>query len=158
MKSNQQIIAALNDLLSDELTATLQYMVHSEMCKHWGYEKLHEEIEKKAIDEMRHAEWHIGRILFLEGIPVVSNLKTVNVASNLIDIIKNDEQAEAEAIIAYNKAIALAGELEDESTADSLVDILHDEEGHLDWAEKQLAQVEQMGFENYIAQQLVEGE
>jgi bacterioferritin len=158
MKSNEELIAALNDLLSDELTAVLQYTVHSEMCKHWGYAKLHEEIERKAIDEMKHAEFHIERILFLEGKPIVTNLKTVNIASNMMDIIRFDGDAEAEAIRAYNSAIALAGELGDESTADSLVNILHDEEGHLDWAEVQSAQVNQMGLENYLAQQLAEEE
>ncbi len=154
MKGNDKLIEVLNDLLADELTAINQYMVHSEMCKHWGYKKLHEDIEKKAIDEMRHAEWHIERILFLEGVPVVSKLKQVNVGPDIMSIVANDEKAEADAIVAYNSAIALAGELGDEATADSLVDILHDEEGHLDWAEKQRAQVNQMGLENYLAMQL----
>lgn len=158
MKSNEKLIAALNDLLSDELTAVLQYMVHSEMCKHWGYTKLHEEIERKAIDEMKHAEFHIERILFLEGQPIVTNLKTVNIASDMMDIIRFDGDAEAEAIRAYNSAIALAGELGDESTADSLVNILHDEERHLEWAEVQSTQVDQMGLETYLAQQLGEEE
>jgi bacterioferritin len=156
MKSNEKIIAVLNDLLSDELTAVMQYMVHSEMCKHWGYTKLHGEIERKAIDEMKHAEFHIERILFLEGKPVVTNLKTVNIASDMMDIIKFDGEAESAAIRAYNSAIALASELGDESTADSLVSILREEEGHLEWAEIQSAQVDQMGLENYLAQQLGE--
>ncbi|NIM96483.1 MAG: bacterioferritin [Anaerolineales bacterium] len=158
MKGNEKLIDTLNDLLSDELTAINQYMVHSEMCKHWGYDRMHEDIEKKAIDEMRHAEWHIQRILFLEGKPIVSSLKQISIGKSVPEIIQNDLDAEAGAILAYNNAIALASELGDESTADQLVTILEEEEGHLDWAEKQQAQIEQMGLENYLSQQLDEDE
>jgi bacterioferritin len=156
MKGNEKLIEALNDLLADELTAINQYMVHSEMCKHWGYDGLHEDIEKKAVDEMHHAEWHIQRILFLEGKPVVSNLKQIMIGKTVPEIVENDRKAEAEAILAYNKAVALAADLGDESTADQLVSILEEEEGHLDWAEKQQAQIAQMGLENYLAQQITE--
>lgn len=158
MKGNEKLIEVLNDLLADELSAINQYMVHSEMCHHWGYQKLHEEIEKKAIDEMRHAEWHIERILFLEGKPIVTNLKEIKIGSDVPAIIKNDEDAEAGAIIAYNKGIALASDLGDESTAAGLGDILADEEGHLHWAEKQQIQIEQMGLENYLVMQIEEEE
>lgn len=154
MKGDEKLIAVLNDLLADELSAINQYMVHSEMCKHWGYHNLHEDIEKKAIDEMHHAEWHIERILFLEGIPIVSKLKEIKIGPDIMGIVVNDEEAEAGAIKAYNDAIALAAELGDEATADSLVNILHDEERHLDWAEKQRAQIDQMGLENYLAMQV----
>lgn len=156
MKGDDKLIAVLNDLLADELSAINQYMVHSEMCHHWGYTKLHEDIEKKAIDEMRHAEWHIERILFLEGTPIVTNLKEIKIGSDVPAIIKNDGAAEAGAIIAYNKGIAVASELGDESTAAGLGDILADEEGHLHWAEKQQVQIDQMGLENYLAMQMEE--
>ena len=156
MKGHEKVIEALNDLLSDELTAINQYMVHSEMCKDWGFDRLHELIEKRAIDEMRHAEAHIGRILFLEGQPVVSRYKEILIGSTVAEMIKNDELAELDAIKAYNDAIALARELGDEGTAELLVNILQDEEDHLDWAEEQQDQIEQMGLENYLAQQVEE--
>lgn len=156
MKGVAKLIEGLNDLLSDELTAISQYMVHSEMCDQWGYAALHGAIEKRAFDEMHHAESLIGRILFLEGLPVVSNLKQMHIGPTVPEMIKNDEMAELGAIQAYNKAIALAGELGDEASADFLVEILHQEEDHLDWAEKQHAQIGQMGLENYLAQQIGE--
>lgn len=151
MKGKDELLAALNDLLSDELTAINQYIVHSEMCAHWGYDALHEAIEKRAIEEMRHAEYHISRILFLEGTPNVSTYKKMTIGKSVEEMIRNDMAAEVEAIEAYNRVVALAGDLEDEATADDLVEILHDEERHLDWLEKQLAQIEQMGVENYLA-------
>src|SRR5574339_836578 len=98
MKGNDKIIALLNDLLADELTAINQYMVHSEMCANWGYKKLHEAAEKRAIEEMKHAEKLIGRILFLEGQPTVSNLKKISIASSVESQLKHDLEAEAEAI------------------------------------------------------------
>lgn len=156
MKGVAKLIEGLNDLLSDELTAISQYMVHSEMCDQWGYAALHGSIEKRAFDEMHHAESIIGRILFLEGLPVVSNLKQMHIGATVPEMIKNDEMAELGAIQAYNKAIALAGEWGDEASADFLVEILHQEEDHLDWAEKQHAQIGQMGLENYLAQQIGE--
>lgn len=151
MKRDAKLIAALNDLLSDELTAVNQYMVHSEMCAHWGYHELHEMIEKRAIDEMKHCEQHISRILFLEGTPDVTNYKQITVGQDVKAMITNDTALELQAVKAYNEVIALAGELGDEATADYLVVILHDEEGHVDWGEKQLAQIDQMGIENYLA-------
>ena len=151
MKGKDELIATLNDLLSDELTAINQYIVHSEMCAHWGYDALHEAIEKRAIEEMRHAEWHISRILFLEGTPVVSKYKDLAIGKTVSEMMRNDMAAELGAIQAYNQAVALAGDLGDEATADALVEILHDEERHLDWIEKQLAKIEQMGLENYLA-------
>jgi bacterioferritin len=153
MKSDAKLIAALNDLLSDELTAVNQYMVHSEMCAHWGYHELHEMIEERAIDEMKHSEAHISRILFLEGTPDVTKYKKVTIGNDVKAMIENDTALELDAVKAYNKVIALAGESGDESTADYLVEILQQEEGHLDWGEKQLAQIEQMGMENYLAAQ-----
>lgn len=151
MKSDTKLIAALNDLLSDELTAVNQYMLHSEMCAHWGFHELHEMIEARAIDEMKHCEKHISRILFLEGMPDIMNYKQVSIGKDVKAMIENDLALELEAVKAYNDVIALAGELGDEATADDLVEILHDEEGHVDWGEKQLAQIEQMGIENYLS-------
>jgi len=153
MKGNQKLIDALNGLLADELTAISQYMVHSEMCSNWGYEKLHNAIEKQAKDEMHHAEWLIRRILFLEGTPIVTKLKPMKIGAAVADMVTNDQEAELAAVKAYNDGIALAGEVGDEATADLLTEILKMEEGHVDWAEKQRSQINQMGLQNYLANQ-----
>ena len=154
MKGNPQIIEKLNALLADELTAINQYMVHSEMCADWGYERLHEVTEKRAIDEMKHAEKLIGRILFLEGIPIVSVLNKIMIGSKIEKQIQNDVNAETEAVEAYNQAIRLAVEVGDNGTRDLLEEILGDEENHLDWLEAQLDQIEQMGIQNYLVEQI----
>ncbi len=109
MKGDPKLIKALNALLADELTAINQYMVHSEMCDNWGYDKLHKAIEKRAIDEMKHAEKLIGRILFLEGLPIVSDLKKLFIGADIPKMFANDHAAEDGAIKAYNEAIILAG-------------------------------------------------
>ena len=155
MKGNTKLLAALNRLLADELTAISQYMVHSEMCDNWGYEKLHQAIESQAKDEMHHAEWLIRRIIFLEGRPVVAKLNPIQIGQTVSDMVTNDQEAELAAVRAYNDAIGLAREVADQSTADLLVQILKMEEGHADWAEIQRAQIEQMGLENYLANQTV---
>jgi bacterioferritin len=153
MKGNENIINTLNQLLADELTAINQYMVHSEMCDNWGYDKLHKAIEQQAMDEMHHAEWLIQRIIFLEGTPVVSKLNPMKIGQSVPEMIGNDQEAEYMAIRAYNEAIRLAHEVDDQVTVDLLMNILKMEEGHVDWAEKQRAQIEQMGLENYLANQ-----
>ena len=154
MKGNEKILETLNTLLADELTAINQYMVQSEMCADWGYEKLHEAIEKRAIDEMKHAEKLIGRIIFLEGKPVVSNLNKINIGGTVDAQHKNDHEAELTAIKAYNDAIQQAVEVGDNGTREIFEDILEDEEEHIDWIESQLDQVEQMGLQVYLAEQL----
>jgi bacterioferritin len=153
MKGNDKLISVLNELLADELTAISQYMVHSEMCASWGYEKLHTSIEKQAVDEMHHAEWLIQRILFLEGSPIVSKLRPMKIGTSVMDMVSSDQEAEQEAIRSYNKGITLAHEVEDQSTAELLTKILKMEEGHVDWAEIQRTQIEQMGLANYLANQ-----
>ena len=154
MKGNPQIIDKLNFLLADELTAISQYMVHAEMADDWGYAELAKVIEKRAIDEMKHAEKHIGRILFLEGLPIVSNLNPMHIGATIEKGLNNDHTAEEVAILEYNKAIALASELKDHGTRDMLVQILNDEEAHIDWIEAQIEQIEQMGLQTYLAQQI----
>ena len=153
MKGDEKLLTILNQLLADELTAISQYMVHSEMCDSWGYDKLHKAIERQAMDEMHHAEWLIQRILFLEGTPEVSRLNPMVIGKSVSDMVKNDEKAEVAAVRSYNAAIALAREVADQSTADLLVKILKMEEGHVDWGEVQRAQIEQMGLENYLSNQ-----
>ncbi|MDP1545601.1 MAG: bacterioferritin, partial [Anaerolineales bacterium] len=124
MKGNEKLLKTLNDLLADELTAISQLMVHSEMCDNWGYEKLHKKIEKQAIDEMHHAEWLIRRILFLEGMPIVSKINEIKIGKTVLEMFTNDENAELGAIKAYNAAVARAGEVDDQSTGDLLLTIL----------------------------------
>jgi len=152
MKGNKKIIKLLNALLADELTAINQYMVHSEMCSNWGYERLHKAIEKRAVDEMKHAEKLIARILFLEGLPVVSNLNKINIGAQVEAQLANDWGAESPAIAAYNDGIRLAVEVGDNGTRDLLEANLVDEESHIDWIEAQLDQIKQMGIQNYLSE------
>jgi len=153
MKGNEKVVKVLNQLLADELSAISQYMVHSEMCDNWGYDKLHKAIESQAKDEMHHAEWLIQRIIFLEGAPVVHKLNPIRIGKNVVEIVGNDEEAELGAVRAYNAAIRLAREVSDEATAELLTRILKMEEGHVDWAEAQRDQIEQMGLQNYLTNQ-----
>ena len=153
MKGNEKVLKALNELLSDELTAVNQYMVHSEMCADWMYDKLHEKIEERAIQEMKHAETLIGRILFLEGTPEVSVLKKIMIGANVKTQFENDHAAELVAIDGYNAAIKLAVELGDNGTRKLLEGILEEEENHIDWIEAQLEQIGQMGYERYLVEQ-----
>lgn len=153
MKGNEKLITVLNSLLADELTAINQYMVHSEMCENWGYGKLHLAIRKQAMDEMHHAEWLIERIIFFEGAPTVSKLNPMKIGKTVQEMINNDNGDELDAVLAYNNAIKLAREVGDQGTADLLTKILKMEEGHVDWAEIQRAQINQMGLENYLVNQ-----
>lgn len=154
MKGNNELLTALNSLLADELTAINQYMVHSEMCENWGYGKLHMAIRKQAMDEMHHAEWLIERIIFFEGAPTVSKLNPIKIGKNVLEMISNDDKDELNAVLAYNNAIKLAREVGDQGSVDLLTKILKMEEGHVDWAEIQRTQIEQMGLQNYLASQI----
>lgn len=144
MKGNAKLIETLNALLADELTAINQYIVHGEMCANWGYGKLHDPFEKRAIHEMKHAEKLIERILFLEGLPIVSNLNPMHIGSDIPKMLENDHKAEEGAIEAYNAAIKLAGEVGDYATREILEKILTDEDGHIDAIEELQDQVAQM--------------
>ena len=154
MKGNDKIIEKLNALLSDELAAINQYMVHSEMCANWGYERLHKAAEKRAIDEMKHAEKLIGRILFLEGRPIVSNLAKITIGAEVEAQHKHDWAAEDGAIKAYNEGIRLAVEIGDNGTRELFESTLKDEEAHIDWLEAQLEQIQHMGLQNYLGEQV----
>jgi bacterioferritin len=154
MKGNERIIERLNALLADELTAINQYMVQSEMCSNWGYERLHKAIEKRAIQEMKHAEKLIGRIIFLEGSPTVTKLNKIEIGADVEAHHKNDWKAEESAVRAYNESVRTAVELGDNGTRELLESILKDEEEHIDWIEAQLDQIKQMGIQNYLVEQL----
>ncbi len=154
MKGNDQIIDKLNFLLSDELTAISQYMVHAGMCDNWGYKKLHDAAEKRAIDEMKHAEKLIDRILFLEGTPVVSSLNPMHIGAAVPAQHQNDRAAEETAIREYNLGIRLAVEIGDNGTHELLASILKDEEDHIDFLEAQLDQISQMGIQTYLGEKV----
>jgi bacterioferritin len=154
MKGNPKVIELLNSLLADELAAINQYMVHSEMCDNWGYGKLHNAIEKRAREEMKHAEKHIARIVFLEGRPVVDKLHPIKIGEDIEKQFKNDRAAETMAIKAYNDGIRLCVDVGDNGTREMLEATLKDEEHHLDWLEAQLDQIKQMGIQNYLVEQV----
>ncbi len=154
MKGNPKLIETLNSLLADELTAINQYMVHSEMAANWGYEKLHEHFEKRAITEMKHAEKLIGRILFLEGLPMVSNLRKISIGSDVSKQLENDHAAEDGAIKAYNAAIQLAGEVADFATREVLEHILNDEDQHIDGIEELQDQISHMTLPIFLTTQV----
>ena len=154
MKGDPKVLKTLNSLLADELTAINQYMVHSEMCDNWGYAKLHGLIEKRAIDEMKHAETLIARILFLEGTPIVSTLRPIHVGAEVPKMFENDRGSEAGAIKSYNAAIKLCGDVADFATREVLEGILQAEDGHIDAIEEIQDQIRQMGLPIFLATQV----
>lgn len=151
MQGNSKLLETLNSLLADELTAINQYVVHAEIFESWGYGKLAKVVEQRAIQEMRHAEKLISRILFLEGRPIVSQLRQINIGDEVPKIFANDHKAEFDAIKAYNEAIKLAGEVNDFATRELLESILQDEDKHIDEIEEALDQIKQMGLPIFLA-------
>jgi bacterioferritin len=154
MKGNQELIKMLNFLLADELTAISQYIVHSEMNANWGYDKLHGHFEKRAIDEMKHAEKLVARILFLEGTPVVNKLNAMKIGADATKQLDSDHHAEEGAIKAYNEAIVLAGEVKDFATREVLESILNDEDRHIDAIEELQDQISHMTLPLFLTTQL----
>jgi bacterioferritin len=154
MKGNDTVIEHLNARLAEELTAINQYFVHAEMCENWGYERLHAMIRKRSIDEMKHAEKLIARILFLDGKPIVSNLNRIHIGAEVGKMHAYDHEAEEEAIRGYNESIRLCVEVGDNGTRELLESILKEEEGHIDLIESQLDQIKQMGVQNYLVEQI----
>ncbi|WP_420264191.1 bacterioferritin [Candidatus Magnetominusculus dajiuhuensis] len=154
MKGDEKTIELLNALLADELTVINQYIVHAEMCSNWDYERLHKSVEKRAIDEMKHAEKLIARVLFLEGIPIVSNLNKIQIGADVEKQLNNDRDAEQRAIMAYRAAIKACFDLGDHGTREILEHILEDEEDHIDHIEAQIDQVAHMGIGTYLSEQI----
>jgi bacterioferritin len=153
MKGNDGVIKKLNELLADELTAINQYMVHSEMSANWGYDRLHEAVEKRAKQEMHHAEKLIARIIFLEGVPTVSKLNAIHIGADVEKHLRADLEAELHTVQLYNEAIHLADEAGDAATRTMFESILNEEDQHVDWIEEQLDQIGQMGVPLYLAEQ-----
>jgi bacterioferritin len=154
MKGNAKLIEALNDILTSELTSVNQYFVHAKMCANWGYKYLAEKNREESIGEMKHADELIERILFLDGVPNMQRLYKVKVGETVPEQLKLDLAVEVEAVARLNKAIALAVDVGDNATRDLLEDILESEEEHIDWLESQLNLIEQVGVQNYLAQQI----
>lgn len=153
MQGDQRLIDKLNYLLEGELTAINQYMLHAEMCEDWGYAKLHENFEQRAITEMRHAEKLMARILFLGGKPIVSKLDKMTIGETVPQQVDNDHELEVQTVKDYNEAIALCAECLDYGTRNLLTDILKDEESHVDELEDQQDQIDQMGIQIFLSTQ-----
>jgi len=154
MKGDATIIDALNEILTGELTAINQYFLHAKMCQNWGYKRLYDILRKESIDEMKHADRLIERILFLEGLPNVQRLGKVNIGQTVVEQFRNDLDVENVAVPRLNKAISECRARLDHGTAELLEEILVSEEEHIDWLEAQLELVKQIGEANYLAQQI----
>jgi bacterioferritin len=156
MQGDAEVIEALNDVLTAELTAINQYFIHHKMCENWGYQRLAKNKREEAIDEMKHADRVIARILYLDGVPNMQRLSPVRVGEDPIEQHRLDLAFETEAIQRLNKAIALCREKGDNGTRELLEDILTDEERGADWLEAQLHIVDDIGAERYLAEQIQE--
>jgi bacterioferritin len=156
VKTDPKIIELLNEVLTGELTAINQYFLHARMCKNWGYARLGEKIYKESIDEMRHADWLVERVLFLEGLPNLQRLGTLSIGQTVVEVLKNDHALEMVAVPMLNGGIKLCRDLGDNGSEDLLTKILVAEESHVDWLEQQLELVRQVGEAHYMAQQIKE--
>ena len=158
MKGDAKIIALLNEVLKAELTAINQYFLHAEMCENWGYEKMAKHTRKESIEEMHHAEILMERILLLDGTPNMSDYFKINIGQNLKDQLKNDLDLEYTAVKRLNNGIKACVAAGDNGSRELLEKILLDEEHHIDWLEGQLYMIKEMTYENYLSQQMGEGE
>jgi bacterioferritin len=157
MKGSTDVIRVLNDVLTSELTAINQYFIHAKMCQNWGYQRLYKKIRAESIDEMKHADELIERILYLEGVPNLQKLNKLNVGQTVAEQLELDHAFELEAIARLNDGIELCRTQNDNGSRDLLERILVGEEEHTDWLEAQLTLIEQIGEANYLAQQIKEG-
>jgi bacterioferritin len=154
MKGNDEVLTLLNNLLTNELTAINQYFVHAKMCENWGFERLAHKIREESIDEMRHADQVISRILFLEGVPNLQRYHKLRVGETVKEQLESDLQLEYAAIQFLNQGIEATRKLGDNATEDLFTRILVGEEHHTDWLETQLELIRQVGEQNYLAQQM----
>jgi bacterioferritin len=154
MQGNPKVIALLNEALKEELTAINQYFLHSEMCENWHYDRLGEYIKKQSIDEMKHAEALIERVLFLDATPSMTEPMQLTVGQNVQAQIESDLKLEINAVTMYNRAIRVSTEEGDNASRELFVRLLKDEEEHVDWLEAQLHQIQEIGYERFLSQQV----
>ena len=154
MKGNEEVLQLLNALLTNELTAINQYFIHAKMCENWGYDRLAAKVREESIDEMRHADLVISRILFLEGVPNLQRYHKIHVGETVKEQLESDLQLEYAAIAFLNQGVEAARKVADNATEDLLTRILVSEEQHADWLETQLELIRQVGEQNYLAQQM----
>ena len=154
MKGNADVIKVLNDVLRKELTGINQYFIHSKMCKNWGYEVLADVHWHESIDEMKHADRLIERILFLEGVPNVAAYDKILVGTNVKQQLENDRGLEQAALTVLKPGIRTCLEVHDDASRELLEHFVVDEERHIDWIETQLHQIDEVGLQNYLAQQI----
>jgi bacterioferritin len=156
VKGDTKVIDLLNEVLTGELTAINQYFLHAKMCANWHYKVIAEHIKKESIDEMKHADMLIERILFLDGLPNLQKLGKLNIGTTVVGMLQNDLAVENTAIPLLNRGIQLCRDVGDNASEDLLTRILVSEESHVDWLEAQLEQVRQVGEQNYLSQQIHE--
>jgi bacterioferritin len=158
MRGNDQILKYLNECLKAELTAINQYFLHSKMCQNWGYKRLAEYNRKESVEEMKHAEDLMDRILFLDGTPNMTDLFPIRIGQDVRQQLENDMALEMDAIPRLNEAIALAREVGDNASRALFEKILVDEEEHVDYIEAQMHIINEIGLGNYLAQHIHEGD
>ncbi len=154
MKGNKAVLEMLNEVLEGELTAINQYFLHARICKDWGYNKLADYLYKESIDEMKHAQELIDRILFLEGLPNLQKLGALNIGETVPEMLEGDLKIEQIAIPRLKKGIELCNDKADHGTRELLEHILVSEEEHVDWIESQQKMISDMGLQNYLSQQM----
>jgi bacterioferritin len=156
MQGNPKVIAALNEALKEELSAISQYFIHAEMCENWHYSRLGDFIRKQSIDEMKHAESLIERILFLDGTPNMTELLHLNIGQSVKEQIENDLKLELNAVAMYNRSVTVARDAGDNGSRELFERLVKDEEEHVDWLEAQTHQIKELGYERYLIQQVRE--
>jgi bacterioferritin len=154
MKGSREVIELLNEVLAGELVAINQYFLHAKMCRNWGYLALADYIRKESIDEMRHAETLVDRVLFLEGLPNLQRLDKLSIGQTVPEMLRADLDVEYRALKRLNDGLVLCREKGDHASEEILRKILVAEEEHVDWIETQIALIEKLGEANYLAQQL----
>ncbi len=154
MKGKAEVLEVLQKALSEELQAISQYFVHAEMQSNWGYRRLHDEVRKQSIGEMKHAEELIERILFLEGTPSLNDFAKLKIGKTVEQQLQNDLALEKGAVADYNQYIVVARKAGDNASADLFEKLLKDEEEHVDFLETQLSIIKEVGLNNYLAQQM----
>jgi bacterioferritin len=155
MKGSEQVITVLNQVLRKELTGINQYFVHAKMCENWGYERLYKVLWEESIGEMKHADDIIERILFLEGVPNVAAYDRIQIGTAVRQQLENDRALEAAALAVLHPGIKTCIETNDDASRELLEHIVVDEEKHIDWIEAQLHQIDEVGYQNYLAQQII---